>query len=206
MISRKLLTVFVVAGGIAAVLMVQTVFSGRWNSVQVKPQRLKGDLAAEVIVLEFTDFQCPACAQAALMVEKIVRQNPGKLAVEHKYFPLSSHKNSLPAALFAECALRQGYFWPAHDLIFRTQSQWQGLADPWPFFMSRAQSLGLDVQQIEECSRDPESLRVIEADMNEGKRRGVRATPTFIVHDELAVGLDDLRQKINLEGDLKSGR
>ena len=206
MISRKLLTVFIVAGGISAVLTVQTVFSGRWNSVQVKAQRLKGDLAAEVIVLEFTDFQCPACAEAALIVEKIVRQNPGKLAVEHKYFPLSSHKNSRSAALFAECASRQGYFWPAHNLVFRTQSQWQGLADPWPFFILSAQSLGLDVQQIEECSRDPESLRVIEADINEGKRRGVRATPTFIVQGELAVGLDDFRQKINLEGASKAGR
>lgn len=206
MISRKLLTVFIIAAGIAVVLMAQTVLSDRWNPVQVKAQRLKGDLAAEVIVLEFTDFQCPACAQAALMVEKIVRQNPGRLAVEHKYFPLSSHKNSRPAALFAECASRQGYFWPVHDFIFKTQSQWQGLADPWPFFLLKAQSLGLDARQIEECSGDPESLRAIEADIHEGKRRGVRATPTFIVHDELAVGFDDLRQKIKLEGNSKAGR
>lgn len=198
MISRKLLTVFIIAGGIAGVLTVQAVFSDKLYPVQFHARRLKGSLAAEFVVFEFTDFQCPACAHAAQALEKMFRKHPGKFAVQHKHFPLSSHKNSFPAALFAECASRQGHFWPAHDFLFTTQAQWQGLAEPGLFFMQKAPDLGLDSRQLEECVRSPQAMQAIEADLQEGKRRRVQATPTFIVRDQLAVGFDDFRNKTGL--------
>ena len=145
---------------------------------------LIGSPSAPVEVVEFADFECPACGQFATITEPDVRTrlvNTGKIRYRFMDFPLSIHKNTWDASLAASCANEQGKFWEMHDALFANQDRWNGEATSRPRgpIADLAKGLGLDMAKYGACM-DAETHRAqIQANQREGERRQVQSTPTF---------------------------
>ena len=155
---------------------------------------LMGKVDAPVKILEFADFECPGCAGFATITEPDVRTRivePGLASLTYYDFPLTQHRNTLPASNAAACADEQGKFWPMHDRIFQTQDQWNGVATdvPKPYFKRFAGEIGLDVAKWESCYDAKKYQKRIEANLAEGLRRGVTSTPTFIIGNKMYRGM-----------------
>jgi protein-disulfide isomerase len=154
---------------------------------------LLGKVDAPVKIIEFADFECPACGDFAVVTEPDVRTriiDPGLANLTYYDFPLSMHRNSVPASNAAACADEQGKFWPMHDRLFQAQSEWNGEATdaPKPFFKRYAQESGVDVAKWEKCYDARTYQKRISANLAEGLRRGVNSTPSFVIGTKLYPG------------------
>lgn len=141
---------------------------------------------APVRVVEFADFECPACAQFYTLTEPDVRARlveTGIVRYTFMDFPLPIHKNTWPASNAAACANEQGKFWEMHDALFQTQDQWNGFATSRPGgkFKELAEQLGLDVGKWESCFDARKYEMNIKAHEQEAVRQGAGQTPTFII-------------------------
>ncbi len=145
----------------------------------------KGDPSAEVVIIEFADFQCPYCARhvsetAPKLEEEYV--DTGLVRMIYKHFPLASiHPQAEPAAIAAECAGRQGKFWEMHDRLYATQEEWANQANAQEIFDRLAQEIGLDMDAYKACLDDPEIQNKIASDFRAGRSIQLRGTPSFIV-------------------------
>lgn len=164
--------------------------------------RIQGSASAPLWVIEVSDFQCPYCGQwheqtYAAFVDRYVKT--GKVRLAYVNFPLQSHVHALRAAEAAMCAGAQGKFWPVHDALFNAQKVWQSAGSPTPVFDSLARAAGVQMQSWRECVTSGKMKPLIAADADRSSRAGVRATPSFIVGDQLLVGaqsIDDLSRVI----------
>jgi protein-disulfide isomerase len=189
-LTKVTLTIVVVLGMIAAVLGAKALVMEQRVDIK-KPVALGktfGVMDARVQVEEFTDFQCPACANASMMLHEEMKKEGTKIFVELNYFPLSMHKHARRAAIVAQCALLQSKFWSMQDMLFRTQEVWSIVEDPTDYFLSLARGIGLDEKLMMRCMSDKATEAIIDADVAEGRRRGVGATPTFFINGKMAVG------------------
>ncbi len=155
---------------------------------------LIGKVDAPVKILEFADFECPACAGFATIIEPDVRTriiDAGLANLTYYDFPLNMHRNTLAASNAAACADEQAKFWPMHDRLFQAQDEWNGEATdrPKPFFKRYAQELGLDVAKWEGCYDVRKYQKRISANLADGLRRGVYQTPSFIIGNKLYAGM-----------------
>ena len=198
--SRPLISFFLILGVIASLFLFRSVARAKTPAPPVQAgvpvvlagPRMKGDPAAPVKIIEFTDFQCPACARANVIMESLLKQYPGKIFVEHRHFPLPRHPHARRASLYAQCAAAQRKFWAMHDVLFKSQSSWAEMNTVDAYFGELAVSLGMDGLPLTACVNSPATEKVIEADIAEGKSRGADSTPTFLVNGKLAVGAAQL--------------
>ncbi len=166
---------------------------------------LMGNASAPVQILEFADFECPACGSFATLTEPDVRKRlveTGQVSFRFLDFPLPIHRNTWDASLAAACANEQGKFWEMHDQIFATQDQWSGEVTnrPKATFSRLARSVGLNQSQWNDCYDSQKYKLNIAANMREGERRLVQSTPTFIIGDKLipgALGFDQLKAYVD---------
>lgn len=162
---------------------------------------LMGKVDAPVKIIEFADFECPSCAGFSVVTEPDVRTrilDTGLANLTYYDFPLTQHRNTLAASNAAACADEQGKFWPMHDRLFQAQGEWNGEATdaPKPFFKRYAQEVGLDAARWETCYDARKYQKRISANLNEGLKRGVNSTPSFVIGNKLYPGMrsyDDLR-------------
>lgn len=141
---------------------------------------------APVRVIEFADFECPACANFFAMIEPDVRSrlvDSGYVRYTFMDLPLPIHRNTWPASNAAACANEQGKFWEMHDALFQTQDQWNGTSTSRPKgkFKELASQVGLDVGKWESCFDDQKYLANIKSHEAEAIRQGAGQTPTFII-------------------------
>ena len=149
---------------------------------------------ATVTLIEFSDFQCPACQMAVPEVQKVIEYYGDEVNVVFKHFPIKS--GSAKAAEAAECARDQGKFWEYHDILFE---EYHGRESS---LSSYATDLGLNVFEFNSCLRSGEKSAKVEADFAEGYRNGIKGTPTFFVNDIMLQGVhsfEDFRQVIDME-------
>lgn len=146
-----------------------------------KGQKVGSD-SAKVRLVEFSDFQCPACRVAFPEVDALIKSNLDNFQFIYRHFPLSQHKHSRKAAILAEYAGTKGKFFEISAKLFETQPQWEGLADPDEFFGELAVGVGLDKVEAITAIKESQRLDVIMADLNEGSQVGVDATPTFYLN------------------------
>jgi protein-disulfide isomerase len=143
---------------------------------------VRGNPAAKVIVIEFSDFQCPFCQRHKTETEPTLDKNfvaTDKVLWVFKHFPLNIHPQAEPAAVAAECAADQGKFWEMNDLLFSTVAQWS-LSEPNPVFGELAKQLGLDTSKFDTCLTAGDALKRVQSDMSDGAPF-VQGTPTFIL-------------------------
>ncbi|GAA1399693.1 hypothetical protein GCM10009600_01170 [Oerskovia paurometabola] len=135
-----------------------------------------GALDALVTIVEFGDFECPYCHDAAPVLRTVVEESGGQVRLVFRHFPLFEvHPYALTAALAAEAAGAQGRFWEMHDLLFAHQDRLDdvGLAH-W------AQKLGLDGASVVGDAAQQHG-DAVERDYLAGTALGVRGTPTLYV-------------------------
>lgn len=160
---------------------------------------------APVHILEFADFECPACGNYTVVTEPDVRKriiDSGLAQVTYYDFPLPMHKNTWVASEAAACANDQGKFWQMHDLLFQGQGDWNGEAtsNPEKVMKGYAQQLGLDVNRWDQCVNSQQHLRDIQANKAEGDRHHVEETPTFVIGNRLvpgAIGFDEMHAYVD---------
>lgn len=141
-----------------------------------------GSDSAKIKLVEFSDYQCPACAAAQPFIKKIMADYPSEVQLTYRSFPLPQHIHSRSAATVAEAAAGQGKFWEMHDKLFETQNQWSGTKDVTSFFLELAKELELDQEKIKEALEQNTFKAKISEDLAEGKRLGVVSTPTFFLN------------------------
>lgn len=136
------------------------------------------------VVVEFFDYECPACGQFAPIVDDLVEQHGDEVTFAVRYFPLPSHPNAVPAAVAAEAAAQQGAFAEMHALLFERQSEWAGADDAEATFRGYAEELRLDMTAFDEAVAADATLDRVALDANAGIALGVPSTPTFYVDGE----------------------
>ena len=139
-----------------------------------------------VEVVEFADFECPACGQFATLTKPDVVTrlvNTGLIRFRFVDFPLEMHPNARAAHLAGWCAGEQNKFWEMHDAIFSVQDRWSGYATrrPTRIFSDLARQVGLDMQQYDACVSGNKYAGQIQSNVDEGLRRQVSGTPTFFI-------------------------
>lgn len=156
-----------------------------------------GPSDARVTVVEYGDFECPNCKQAAPAVKLILKRFSDKLRFVYRHFPLEEvHPHALHAALAAESAGGQGKFWPMHDLLFENQShlklhQLRGYAE----------QLELDLVRFDADMGDELYLQRIREHIEGATISGVRATPTFFINrllHDVSFGMQSLINAIEV--------
>ena len=141
---------------------------------------------APVTIVEFADFQCPACARFYGFTGRMIKQNyvdqGGQARWVYYDFPLDQHPHAVPAAHAARCADEQGRFWPMHDLLFARQDAWSPKSDARGDFEDYAAEIGLDRTAYRECMEEGRYLSEIIAAAKYGQRLGVNSTPTVFIN------------------------
>lgn len=142
-----------------------------------------GPADAPVVMIEFSDFNCPYCGRFARETLPLLRENyEGRIRFVYRDYPILGD-SSLQAAVAAECADDQGAFWGFHDLLFENQSRFNQ-----EMFIGFAEQLELNVEQFTACQNDPAVRDEVIADYEEASRLRVGGTPTFFINGRRVVG------------------
>ena len=137
----------------------------------------KGSADAKVSIVEFSDFQCPACGAFYPTMNRITSEFPENVKVTYRHFPLRQHQYAQKAAEASECAAEQGKFWEMHDVMFENQSALT-ITD----LAGYASRLGLDSAQFGQCLADGKYASKVASDLSYGASIGVDATPTVYIN------------------------
>lgn len=144
---------------------------------------VKGSRTASAVLVEYSDFQCPACGAYYPLVKRVAEEYGDKLAIVYRNFPLTTiHKNALRGAYAAEAAGQQGKFWEMHDRLFENQKEWSEGENPQKFFDAYATALNLDMDRFR---KDMDSRSVkdkVSADAASAEKYEVNGTPTFFLN------------------------
>jgi protein-disulfide isomerase len=153
-----------------------------------KDSNVMGSTSAAVTLVEFGDYQCPACGAAHPVVKQLTDAYKGKIRFVFRNFPLPMHQNAIVAAQAAEAAGAQGKYWEMHDMLYENQDAWSDSTEPVSIFATYAKNLGLDVAQFRDMIAKKTSIGKINGDTDDGIKLGVNSTPTFYINGEKQVG------------------
>jgi len=195
-LSKQSVAVIIVLISLAVIWTLKSVLLGTF---QVNPveERSKGNLQAPIQVVEYIDFQCPACAYGAKLLKEFMQKNPDQVHLQLHHFPLAMHPHAITASIYAECAARQKKFWEYHDLLIDNQDQWKSMEDARPAFQTFAQEVALDQSALDRCIADPTIEEHILTGRAAGAEQGVKSTPTYFINGEMMVGATSLIKKLN---------
>ncbi|MBA3064090.1 DsbA family protein, partial [Candidatus Woesearchaeota archaeon] len=166
------------------------------QDIDVDDDPFLGPKNAKVVVVEFSDFECPYCGAAMGthkdLVQRFKSQDPtweaavpklkelakqGKIKLVFRDFPLGFHSQAKPAAEDAECADEQGKFWEYHDALFENQDKLSS-----QLYLKLAEQVGLDVNKFKNCIETGKYSQEVQADIDYASQVGVSGTPTFFVN------------------------
>lgn len=142
----------------------------------------KGTQNPKVTLVEYSDFQCPACSAYFPMIEQAITEYSDRLSFTYRHFPLDQHKNALAASYASEAAGKQGKFWGMHKLIFERQADWAEQNNASEIFKGYAQELKLDLARFETDVVSTETKDAVDHDKETGLRSGVDSTPSFYLN------------------------
>lgn len=144
----------------------------------------KGSTIAKTVLVEYSDFQCPACRAYYPIMKQLEKAYGNSVLFVYRHFPLAQHQYSKLAAQAAEAAGSQGKFWEMHDLLFENQAVWSAAKDPRSLFVAYAQSLQLDAALFTKTLDSSEIQNRVERDLDSGIKSGVNSTPTFYLNGQ----------------------
>ncbi|MEW6443961.1 MAG: thioredoxin domain-containing protein [bacterium] len=145
--------------------------------IQIGDSPVRGATDAKVTLVEFSDMQCPYSQRAQPILQQLVEAFPTSLRHVYKNFPLSFHKQAMPAAKACVAAGMQGKFWEMHDLVYANPKE---LEDQ--HLKAYAQKIGLNMQRFEQDLQSDAVTRKIQADLEDAKKAEVRGTPTLFLN------------------------
>lgn len=162
----------------------------------VKPEKIekvdiginpaRGNTNSSVVMIEFSDFQCPACKAAEPVIEEILDNYD--VAFYYRNFPLSIHKNSFISAEAAECANEQGKFWEYHDVLFDNQNNLDEES-----LKKYAKDIRLNEEEFNLCLDSEKYKSDIEKDIKDGKSLNIQGTPTFFINGRKVLGANKIK-------------
>lgn len=180
--------------GIAVFILGASMYSLAKPSVSgdipsVSPEdHIRGSVDAPITIVEYSDFQCPACATFEPVVQGILAANSDNVQVVYRHFPLYTlHPNAEAAAIASEAAGQQGKFWEMHDMLFDRQADWEDLAAPAPIFTAYAELLELNTEQFTADLNNKDLRDRVKVDVTSGNAAHISATPTFYINGEVVV-------------------
>ncbi len=157
------------------------------QSLLVRPtSHMTASSSAKVTMVEFGDYQCPACAAYYPLIKQVTefyKNNPNFNFV-FRNFPLPQHANAQISAEAAEAAGAQGKYWQMHDLLYQNQQSWADIKDPLPIFITYATTIGLDVNKFKQEVSAKTYQVVIDADLADDSKLGLDHTPTVFINKE----------------------
>lgn len=152
---------------------------------------VKGNKDAGNILIEYSDFQCPACAFYAPTLKRIDEDFGEKIKIVYRHFPLISiHKNAFLAARASEAAGIQGKFWEMHDLLFETQKDWENDTRAKDKFISYALELGLNEDKFIKDFESDEVEDSINQDVFYTGSLRLNSTPSFVLNGKVLTSID----------------
>lgn len=164
------------------------------------PDPQTGSAEPQLTIVEYADFQCPACQKMEPNLKQALQEFGDKVALVFNDFPLTAlHPNAMMASEAAQCALVQDQFWQYHDVLYDNQAEWSIVRDPAEQFSSYASKLNLNVDQFESCLQNHDAKASINEDIAEANSQKINSTPTLFVGGERYVGTggyDSLRRLI----------
>ena len=138
----------------------------------------------KLLLIEFSDFQCPYCASARKNLKQFVDQNPGRVKLVYKHFPLTQiHNEALPAAKASWAAQQQGKFWEYHDALFDQQKNLSEAT-----YQAIAKTLKLDLAKFDRDRRSEQAAKAVTTDQALGEDLGVEGTPFMVFNGEALSG------------------
>jgi len=195
--SKKNITILIVLLVIGAVIVLKLLQSNAALSADPVASRTKGPADAKLQIVEFIDFECPACAYGAGKLKEYMDKYPDSIRVEVKYYPLMNvHAHALTAASYMECTARQGKFWPFFETVMPAQSQWTKLVNVDGVFNQMAEAAGVNMFQLKSCLASEDVSVSIMGEKTVGRSMGVQSTPTYFINKKMVVGGRSLEEEL----------
>ena len=171
------------------------------KEVDIKDRPFRGAADAPVTIVAYSDFTCPYCQQAAGTMEKVLKENQGKIKYVFKHFPLETTGAARLAAEYHVAAARQDpeLAWKFYDLLFARRAD--VLKDGEPAIVSAAKDAGLNMKKLAADVKRKDVRAEVDADIAEGQRIGVQGTPYFLINNLVARGAlssDLFKEAINM--------
>jgi len=173
--------------------------------VDIDRNRVLGNPDAPIILVEYSDFECPFCQRGARTVNELKKKYGDKIAFVYKHLPLDFHKNAMPTALAFEAILQQdkAKAYKFHDIIFERQGEMKtkgsGLID------EIASTLNIDMKKMKEDMKSEKVRQVVDKHMAEARKFGIQGTPGFLLNGVAIKGayptqyFDNLIKKMNIK-------
>jgi protein-disulfide isomerase len=147
------------------------------QDVPYDPARLRGSAKAPVMIVEFSDYQCPFCHNVEPAIREVLAKYGDKVSLSYRDFPLTSlHPQAQIAAEASRCALEQGKFWEYHDQLFAASTLDKDA------LLGYAKDLKLDEQKFGSCLSAGKYKADVTKDLEEGRKAGISGTPHFFIN------------------------
>ncbi len=196
--SKQKLTVLIIAAVVGAIILFKYFSGNAPVAIDSNAARMEGPSTAKVQIVEFVDFQCPSCAVGFKALKGYLEKYPNDIRVQLKYFPLYKiHAHAKQSTLYAECAARQGKFWPFIDKLFDRQQQWTPMINVDQAYNDMAKESGIDVSALQVCTATEGTMQAIEQDRQLGTTLAVSSTPTYFINNKMVVGVKSLQEELN---------
>jgi protein-disulfide isomerase len=143
----------------------------------------KGPAKAPVTIVEFSDYQCPYCSRAEIVVDEVMKKYGDKVRLVYRDYPLKFHQNAEIASQGAECAEDQGKFWEMHKALFANQQKLAATD-----LVETAGGIGIDKEKFKACLDSGKHKAEVQKDFEDGQKYGVSGTPTFFINGIPMVG------------------
>jgi protein-disulfide isomerase len=163
---------------------------------------LPASSSAKVTLVEFGDYECPACVVYTPFIKQLLSEFAGQMNYVFRNYPLPQHKNAPISSYAVEAAGLQGKYWEMHEKVFLTQDDWANLTDPTDMFVGFAKDLGMDTDKFISDLASDEVKNKVKNDTSDGNAVGLTETPTFYINGQkvaLTGSFDQLKSLIQAE-------
>lgn len=178
-----------IVGAVIVGIVVLIVISSKGSSTNTavaavtNEDHIQGPQTAKAVLIEYSDFQCPACGAFYPIVKNLEQKYGDKIAIVYRNYPLTQiHQNAQLAAQAAEAANLQGKFWEMHDLLLDRQSSWSSAGDVKKTFIEYAKEVKLDEKKFTDDLDSSTVKDRVTRDITSGNAVGITGTPTFYLN------------------------